>query len=234
MPSKNTVLVNVQVWLPPAGSSVGPQPDADCSTPLCVISSEAEQVAGPSVVSTVATSVSPVTFTVTAAPTNGQLELTGNPGVSINSFTQAHINASEVVYVHDGGNTTTDSFGGAETEILLPQPGTPAIVRPVMMRLQTEWVRTELPLFTKKERKAAPAKTGTVHRGPIPQDPASPDAASPAEIWTWVCPSNEQIPGKAMRYLVRDDEPVLGFEQHGEPPVRSDGILVQETAGKIE
>ena len=41
---------------------------------------------------------------------NGQLELTGNPGVAVSSFTQAQIDANQVVYVHDGTNTTTDSF----------------------------------------------------------------------------------------------------------------------------
>ncbi|BBO81809.1 hypothetical protein DSCO28_23750 [Desulfosarcina ovata subsp. sediminis] len=53
---------------------------------------------------------SSVSYTVTSGPANGQLELTGNPGTSITSFTQAQIDASEVVYVHDGSNTTSDSF----------------------------------------------------------------------------------------------------------------------------
>ena len=53
---------------------------------------------------------SSVSYTVTGGLANGQLELTGNPGVSITSFTQAQIDAGEVVYVHDGSNTTGDSF----------------------------------------------------------------------------------------------------------------------------
>ena len=53
---------------------------------------------------------SSVTYTVTAGLANGQLELAGNPGVAVTSFTQAQIDAGEVVYVHDGSNTTTDSF----------------------------------------------------------------------------------------------------------------------------
>jgi Ca2+-binding RTX toxin-like protein len=51
-----------------------------------------------------------VTYTVTTAPSNGQLELTTNPNVAITSFTQDDIDNSRVVYVHDGSETATDSF----------------------------------------------------------------------------------------------------------------------------
>jgi len=54
---------------------------------------------------------SELTFTISTAPANGQLELTTNPGVAITSFTQKQINDNEVVYVHDGSETTSDSFG---------------------------------------------------------------------------------------------------------------------------
>jgi uncharacterized delta-60 repeat protein len=53
---------------------------------------------------------SSVTYTVTTAPVNGQLELTTNAGVAITSFTQAQIDAGQVVYVHDGSATTSDTF----------------------------------------------------------------------------------------------------------------------------
>ena len=53
---------------------------------------------------------SAVSFTVTTSPANGQLELTTAPGVAITSFTQDDINFNRVVYVHDGSNTTSDSF----------------------------------------------------------------------------------------------------------------------------
>lgn len=49
-------------------------------------------------------------FTVTTGPANGQLELTTAPGTAITSFTQADIIAGRVKYVHDGGETTSDSF----------------------------------------------------------------------------------------------------------------------------
>ena len=53
---------------------------------------------------------SAVSFTVTTSPTNGQLELTTDPGVSITSFTQDDIDNNRLVYVHDDSNTTSDSF----------------------------------------------------------------------------------------------------------------------------
>ena len=49
-------------------------------------------------------------YTVTVAPANGQLELTGDPGMAITVFSQAQLDASQVVYVHDDSETTGDSF----------------------------------------------------------------------------------------------------------------------------
>ena len=41
---------------------------------------------------------------------NGQIELATAPGTAILSFTQAELTAGQVVYVHDGSETTGDSF----------------------------------------------------------------------------------------------------------------------------
>lgn len=49
-------------------------------------------------------------YTVTAAPANGYLELTTNAGVAITSFTQSDLEAGIVNYVHDGSETSSDSF----------------------------------------------------------------------------------------------------------------------------
>ena len=49
-------------------------------------------------------------YTVTSAPSNGQLELSTNPGVAITSFTQDDLDNNRVVYVHDGSQTSSDSF----------------------------------------------------------------------------------------------------------------------------
>ena len=51
-----------------------------------------------------------VTYTVTTSPANGWLELTGNPGVTISSFTQDDLDNNRVIYTHNGGETSTDSF----------------------------------------------------------------------------------------------------------------------------
>jgi hypothetical protein len=53
---------------------------------------------------------SSINYTVTVAPLNGQLELIGSPGTSISLFTQADIDAGNVVYVHDGTATISDAF----------------------------------------------------------------------------------------------------------------------------
>jgi hypothetical protein len=51
-----------------------------------------------------------ITYTLTTLPVNGTLKLNGT-GLSLNdTFTQADINNSVVTYVHDGSETTTDSF----------------------------------------------------------------------------------------------------------------------------
>ncbi|MBZ2169515.1 DUF4347 domain-containing protein, partial [Marinobacter sp. F4216] len=52
-----------------------------------------------------------LTYTVTSGPTNGQLELTTNPGVAISSFTQDDIDNNRLIFVHDGSQVTTDAFG---------------------------------------------------------------------------------------------------------------------------
>jgi streptogramin lyase len=53
---------------------------------------------------------SSVTYTVTSGPFNGQLELTTAPETGINVFTQAQIDDGLLVYVHDGSDTSSDSF----------------------------------------------------------------------------------------------------------------------------
>ena len=51
-----------------------------------------------------------LTYAITGSSSNGQVELTTSPGVATTSFTQAQLNANQVVYVHDDSNTTSDSF----------------------------------------------------------------------------------------------------------------------------
>ncbi len=51
-----------------------------------------------------------IIYDVTTAPTNGQLELTTNPGVAVSRFNQGQINSGELVFVHNGSDTTSDFF----------------------------------------------------------------------------------------------------------------------------
>lgn len=51
-----------------------------------------------------------LTWTISNVSANGQLELTTNPGVAITSFTQADLDNGTVVFIHDGGETTSASF----------------------------------------------------------------------------------------------------------------------------
>ncbi|MDA7512811.1 Ig-like domain-containing protein, partial [Verrucomicrobia bacterium] len=51
-----------------------------------------------------------LTYVVTSAPVNGQLELTTGAGVAIGNFSQNDIDNSRVIYVHDGGESLEDGF----------------------------------------------------------------------------------------------------------------------------
>jgi len=51
-----------------------------------------------------------LTYTITTGLSNGQLENTDNPGTPIVSFTQQNLIDGKIQYVHDGSNTTSDSF----------------------------------------------------------------------------------------------------------------------------
>ena len=51
-----------------------------------------------------------INFGVTDAVDNGRLELTSTPGVAIAGFTLQQFELGQVIYVHNGGETATDSF----------------------------------------------------------------------------------------------------------------------------
>src|SRR5690606_25511768 len=52
-----------------------------------------------------------LTYTITSAPANGQIERIATEGVAITSFTQSELTNSLVQYVHNDSETTSDSFG---------------------------------------------------------------------------------------------------------------------------
>ncbi len=51
-----------------------------------------------------------LTYSIGIGPAHGRLEFITAPGISTSSFTQADILANRLVYVHDGSETTSDSF----------------------------------------------------------------------------------------------------------------------------
>ena len=55
-------------------------------------------------------------FSLSAAPTNGSLRLGGAPLTTGQTFSQADINASQLSYMHNGGETTSDSFNVTLTD----------------------------------------------------------------------------------------------------------------------
>ncbi|QDV84524.1 cadherin-like domain-containing protein [Stieleria magnilauensis] len=49
-------------------------------------------------------------YHVSTTPAHGQLELTGQVGIQVSTFTQADVDNHRVIYVHDGTETTADQF----------------------------------------------------------------------------------------------------------------------------
>ena len=84
-----------------------------------------------------------LTYTITAAPSHGTLQLSG---VNTTHFTQADLDAGSVTYVHDGSETTADSWSfeladGGEDGVapvagtfglhVIPQNDIPVVVNPI-------------------------------------------------------------------------------------------------------
>jgi hypothetical protein len=58
-------------------------------------------------------SAAQLTYTIGTGPVFGRLELTTAPGVAATTFTQADIAANRLIYIHNGSETTSDSFSFA-------------------------------------------------------------------------------------------------------------------------
>ncbi len=93
---------------------------------LALVEGGTQSLTGFLVASDVDTDSAAFTYQLTAAPEHGMLVLAGAPGVAIISFTQAQLDAGEVLYVHDDSKNTSDSFsvtvsdgqGGFDTAIV--------------------------------------------------------------------------------------------------------------------
>ncbi|MBS0152902.1 MAG: cadherin domain-containing protein, partial [Nitrospira sp.] len=55
-------------------------------------------------------SAAQLAYTIGTGPLHGRLELITAPGINVTTFTQADIAANRLVYIHDGSETTSDSF----------------------------------------------------------------------------------------------------------------------------
>ncbi|QEG40277.1 DUF4347 domain-containing protein [Roseimaritima ulvae] len=51
-----------------------------------------------------------LTFTVVTSPAHGHLAMAGSPSTPVTQFTQDDLDQGQVIYVHDGSESTTDSF----------------------------------------------------------------------------------------------------------------------------
>lgn len=51
-----------------------------------------------------------LTYTIGTGPVSGRLELSTAPGITATTFTQADIAAGRLIYIHNGSETTSDSF----------------------------------------------------------------------------------------------------------------------------
>ena len=75
---------------------------------------------------------SQLVYTLSSAPAHGRIEKTTVPGVAISTFSQANLNSGIVRYVHDGGESVTDSLAFLLSDGTATVSGTLAItVTPV-------------------------------------------------------------------------------------------------------
>ncbi|MEZ0262669.1 MAG: cadherin-like domain-containing protein, partial [Alphaproteobacteria bacterium] len=101
--SANTMTINV--------TAVDDAPVAGANTGLTVGEGATATITTTMLTTTdVDTAAASVIYTVTSTVTNGRLELSTAAGVAITTFTQADLAANRVRYVHNGTETTTDSF----------------------------------------------------------------------------------------------------------------------------
>lgn len=101
--SSNTFNISVSAIddAPELVTNTGASGDEGASIPITIASLSANDAD---------TADSLVIFDIVTNPLNGQLELTTAPGFAITSFTQQDLAEGRVVYVHDGSETTSDSF----------------------------------------------------------------------------------------------------------------------------
>ena len=99
----NTLTVNV--------TAVNDAPVLSANTGSTVAEGETNTIdASELAVTDVEQAAAQLAYSIGTGPAYGRLELTTAPGLSATTFTQADIAANRLVYVHDGSETTSDSF----------------------------------------------------------------------------------------------------------------------------
>jgi glucose/arabinose dehydrogenase len=85
--------------------------------PITVLEGTAQSLSATDLlISDVDNTAAQLMFTVTAAPSRGQLEFTTNPGAAISSFKQSDVDNQRVRYRHDGSETSSDAFTFSVTD----------------------------------------------------------------------------------------------------------------------
>jgi VCBS repeat-containing protein len=100
--TSNVATVNITI------TGVNDAPVVTTNDGLTVVEGGASSLATLLVTSDIDDAAADITYTVTSLPTNGTLSLT--------TFTQAQLNSGAVTYTHNGGETTSDSFGFSVTD----------------------------------------------------------------------------------------------------------------------
>ena len=114
-------------------------------------------------------------------------------------------------------------YGGARARMELPRTRE-TIAGPLVLRAEAGFVRTQLPLRQEKVP-TRPESAREIERGLLPLGERSVRAGEPLACLTWVCPGeSKDSVYETVRYLSREDEPVLIFE---EPEILKAGRCVR-------
>lgn len=102
-------------------------------------------------------------------------------------------------------------FGGAETTIDLPRPGTRGMVGPLGREAdRLVWI-TVLPLLKHKANAGSRAPTPTIGSLPLEDAPVI-DPGPRLELLTWICPERPDLPASLVRWVDRETERLFRFE----------------------
>lgn len=106
---------------------------------------------------------------------------------------------------------TANLYGGAEAEIVLPEPKGGTVAGPVPMRGARAAVRTSLPLLERRA-KTEPARSGSIERMSLPLGGRAVEPGEPLEFRTWICPGEtaDALAGLE-RYVALDGKPLFRF-----------------------